>query len=120
MPFELGLACAIAEYGKLHSYILMEKKPYRLDQTLSDLKGQDVLIHNGIPKRIISCTLDVLRSDSKNPDPFEVYNNSRKLWAVAEKLKSRYSATTIFSRSIFLELAAAGIELSLAAGHIKN
>src|SRR5262245_19348009 len=38
MPFELGLACAVASQAKSHAYILLERKPYRLDRTLSDIK----------------------------------------------------------------------------------
>ena len=33
MPFELGLACALARYRKPHDYILMEKKPIRFRKT---------------------------------------------------------------------------------------
>jgi len=120
MPFELGLACAFARYRKPHDYILVEKKPYRLDQTLSDLKGRDPLIHHGSPRQIISCVLDVLRSGSHNPDPIEVYKNSMELWALAESLKRRYSITTIFSRSIFKELVIAGLELAVEAEHINK
>jgi hypothetical protein len=120
MPFELGLACALARYRKPHDYILMEKKSYRLDQTLSDLKGRDPLIHHGSPRRVISCVLDVLRSGSNNPDPVEVSKNSIELSTVAENLKRRYSVMTIFNRSIFHELVAVGIVLAVNAGHVKK
>lgn len=120
MPFELGLACAIAQYSKLHSYVIMEKKPYRLDRTLSDIKSCDPLIHYDNPRLIISGILDVLGSNTNNPDPIEVYNVSKTLWGIAEELKRKYSKTTIFSRSIFTELVAAGLKLSLAVGYIKK
>jgi hypothetical protein len=120
MPFELGLACALAEYRKFHYYFVMEKEPYRLDRTLSDLKGQDPLIHYNSPKRIVSSVISALRSKSQSPDPTEVYNNFRKLWAIAKELKSRYNESTIFNRSIFIRLVEAGNRLAITSGYIKK
>jgi len=120
MAFELGLACAIRQYGQSHDYIIMEKKQYRLDRTLSDIKGRDPLIHDGSPRRIISCILDVLRTDSNNPNPLEVYKMTHQLWKIAGELKRRYATATIFNRSIFLTLVQAGNELAVAAGYLKE
>lgn len=120
MPFELGLACALSEYRKPHFYFVIERVPYRLDQTLSDLKGRDPLIHYNSPKRIVSGVLSMLRSKFKNPNPKEVYSNYKKLLAIAEKLKRDYGDDTIFSRAIFSDLVEAGTELAVASGHIKK
>lgn len=111
MPFELGIACALAEYRKLHSYFVMEKVPYRLDRTLSDLKGRDPIVHYNNPKRIIAGVLGMLRSKSQNPAPQEVYGNYKKLLTIAEKLKRDYGERTIFNRAIFIDLVNAGTEL---------
>src|SRR5689334_21648258 len=46
MPFELGLACAIGITTGKHDVIVMDTHPYRMDQTLSDYKGRDLLIHH--------------------------------------------------------------------------
>ena len=120
MPFELGLACALAKYRKPHSYFVMEKKPHRLDQTLSDLKGQDPLVHHNSPKRIVSGVISALRSKSRSPDPKEVYINFKILWMIAKELKNRYSERTIFNRSIFIMLVEAGTRLAVASKHIKR
>jgi len=120
MPFELGLACAQAEYRKPHSYFVMEKAPYRLDRNLSDLKGRDPLIHHGSPKRIISGVLNMLRRKTRNPHPKEVFNNFKRLSGIAEKLKHDYGESTIFSRAIFIELVVAGTELAITSGHVKK
>jgi len=120
MPFELGLACALAEYRKPHAYIVMEKELHRLDRTLSDLKGRDPLVHHNSPKRIVNGVLSSFRSKSQNPDPGEVYNNFKKLWMIARELKKKYGEVTIFNRSIFEALIAAGIKLAEASGHIKR
>jgi hypothetical protein len=117
MPFELGLACAMAEYRKPHYYFVMEQAPYRLDRILSDLKGRDPLIHYNSPKRIVSGVLGMLRSKARNPDPKEVYRNYRKLLSIAAKLKSIHCESTIFGRSIFIDLVDSGIELAEFSGY---
>lgn len=120
MPFELGLACALAEYHKPHSYLVMEKERYRLDRTLSDLKGQDPLIHHDNPKRIVSVVISALSRKTQAPDPNEVYKNFKVLWAIGKELKSRYSENTIFNRAIFIRLVEAATRLAMTAGHIKK
>lgn len=127
MPFELGLACALARYGKYkfpkgyaHDFIIMEKTSYRLDRTLSDLKGIDPLIHHGRPKRIVSCVLDVLHSASNNPKLITVCKFSNKLWKTAEEFKRMHGATTIFTRSIFSDLVSAGLQFAVSAEHLSD
>lgn len=120
MPFELGLACAMAEYRKPHSYFVMEKKPYRLDRTLSDFKGQDPLIHHDRPRRIIGGVISTLQTKSKSVDPNEVYKNFKILWAIAKELKKGYGENTIFSRAIFIRIVEAGTRLAMTAGHIRK
>ncbi|MGH2626137.1 MAG: hypothetical protein ACRDHY_05750 [Anaerolineales bacterium] len=41
MPFEVGLAVATARWRPAHQWFLLEARPYRLQQTLSDLGGTD-------------------------------------------------------------------------------
>ena len=119
MPFELGLACALAEFLGDHSYVLLEKVPYRLDKTLSDLKGRDPLIHNGSAPRIITCILDVLRSDMAKADPDAVYRLYRILLRHAGTLKRRHRTQDIYTRSIFKQLVAAAVALATDAGFIE-
>lgn len=120
MPFELGLACALARYRKGYSYVVMEKKHYRLDRTLSDLKGQDPWIHHDNPKQIISVVISELSRKTQGPDPNEVFKNFKMLWTIGRELKSQYNEHTIFNRAIFLRLVEAATRLAMAAGHIKR
>lgn len=46
MPFEAGLAVAIAHVRR-HDWWLLETRPHRLQQSLSDLNGSDPVIHGG-------------------------------------------------------------------------
>ena len=62
MPFELGLAVALAFAGAgpdAHQFRILERKPYRLHQSLSDLLGHDPYIHRGCTEGVLECLLDV-------------------------------------------------------------
>lgn len=113
MPFELGLACNLAMMGSNHDFIILEKKPYRLDKTLSDLKGCDPFIHSNSPKGIINCVLDSLSSPSGDPEITQVYRLDKDLWKVAKELKKDSNQNTLFARIVFHKLTAAALELSI-------
>jgi hypothetical protein len=53
MPFELGLAAATALATKTHRWFVFERKPYRLQVSLSDVNGVDPYIHEGTPVGIL-------------------------------------------------------------------
>jgi hypothetical protein len=67
MPFELGLAAAIAfEDGVTHQWRALERVPFRLNQSLSDIGGYDHSIHSGT----IEGTMDVL---------LDIFGNAKSL-----------------------------------------
>jgi hypothetical protein len=112
MPFELGLACALSTYKGKHHYVLFEKEPYRLDRTLSDLKGRDPLIHGGKPEGVVNCVLDVLANDTRTPDLQRIHGLRKYLWRYACGLKREHGRSNLFHRSIFEKLVGAGTELA--------
>jgi hypothetical protein len=120
MPFELGLACALSAYRGNHSYIVLEKEPFRLDRTLSDLKGRDPLIHHGKAEGIINCVLDILGGTSGNPTPQDLRALCKRLWEYAHDLKARFRRDSLFHRSIFNELVTGGSLLASRAGLIPS
>jgi hypothetical protein len=119
MPFELGLACALSYKGR-HSYVLLEKEAFRLDRTLSDIKGRDPLIHRGTPVGVITCVLDVLGSRSGDPTPQEIQVFWKHLWKYACDLKTAYSRDSLFHRALFNELITGGTLLAGRAGLITR
>ncbi len=119
MPFELGLACNLDIMGGNHDFIILEKKPYRLDKTLSDLKGCDPFIHSNSPKGIINCVLDSLSSPSGDPEITQVYRLDKDLWKVAKELKKDSNKNTLFARIVFHKLTSAALELSVDQGLLE-
>ena len=60
MPFELGLAAAIAfEDGVTHQWRALERVPFRLNQSLSDIGGYDHSIHSGTVEGTMDVLLDI-------------------------------------------------------------
>ena len=70
MPFEVGLAVATARWRPAHQWFLLEARPYRVQQTLSDLGGTDAYIHCDRPRQLLIALTDAYPSgdvDTKNP-----------------------------------------------------
>lgn len=87
MPFELGLAVALARVTRRHKFALLEAKRFRLQKTLSDINGVDPAIHGNTPAGIISCVLAHLGKPSGNPTVSEVLSLHQKLWKAVPALK---------------------------------
>jgi hypothetical protein len=105
MPFELGLACSAAHNGGKHAYVLLEREPYRLDKTLSDIKGRDPYVYGRSPRRLIGCVLDALRrEDNRSPDPRAVQAVANELTVECRRIKRKFYSSHPFTGSIFKEL----------------
>lgn len=57
MPFELGLDYGVRLSGspalQRKCFLVLDEKPYRLKQALSDINGWDTSAHEGIPERAL-------------------------------------------------------------------
>ena len=58
MPFELGLAVAIAVIDQTHDFRILDAVPYRVAQSLSDSAGYEPFIHNGNATGVFEAVLD--------------------------------------------------------------
>ena len=68
MPFELGLFLGCKQFGrKPHpdkQCLVMDSRPYRYQQFLSDIAGQDISAHDGDPRAVVAAVRDWLRVSS--------------------------------------------------------
>lgn len=55
MPFELGIDIGCKTYGEKHDkkYLILEELPFRYQQVLSDISGQDIKWHLNKPILIV-------------------------------------------------------------------
>lgn len=117
MPFELGLAFAVTQARSAKSgYLLLESKPYRLDRTLSDMKGRDPIIHSGSYIQLVNGLLGELRVRGRRIDPVSVQKLTRRLIKVVMERKQRIRARTIYSGAMFDFSVVAATELATEAG----
>jgi len=112
MPFELGLACNLARYGRRHAVVVLERVRDRLDWTMSDYRGADPLIHGGSCDRLMTCLMDALVVPGAVPDLGKMRRIGRRLRSVAEAIKKSTRRPDLLTRLSYLALVDAATEIA--------
>src|SRR6266404_6794584 len=80
MPLELGMFLAAKRFGvgrqRKKVCLILDSMPYRYQQFISDIAGQDIQVHNNSDKEAISVVRNWLRSASRStvlPGGMEIY-----------------------------------------------
>jgi len=120
MPFELGLACALARHRGQHDYVIFDSEPYRLDRYLSDIKGRDPYIHQGTMFGAVKCVLDALSRPELQPEINRVYKMAVDLFQDAKIIKSNNRMDTIFNRTAFHRIVLVGVDYAVQRGFIPE
>ncbi len=117
MPFELGMAFALARHGS-HKLFVLERQSYRLQASLSDLNGLDPHVHGGTQSGVLRCVLDCFGTPSGAP-PFALLKIlAGRLNRAVAKLQREQGFETPFHPYMFLEIVQAAGELAHAEGLI--
>jgi hypothetical protein len=110
MPFELGLAVALARRSpNRHQFRVLEAAPYRLQHSLSDLNGFDPYIHHGTVNGMFEAICDVF-TDFR---PFLVSDIRvfRRVYRALELFRSRrFRTASPYTSDRFKQLVVAGRE----------
>lgn len=71
MPLELGIFLGAKKFGieeqGRKKCLVLDKEPYRYQQFISDIAGQDIYAHNNTPEEIVKRVRDWLRTASGRP-----------------------------------------------------
>jgi hypothetical protein len=102
MPFEVGLAVALARWRPAHQWFLFEAKPFRVQQTLSDLSGTDPYIHGEGSRRLLIALTDALVRATKQPTVDELGRIHRFLRDKSSGIRRNYG--TLFGARAFRDL----------------
>ena len=89
MPFELGLAAAGAAKSKV---FVLERRRYRLQQSLSDWNGVDPLIYNGTVAGIHRALLNVFDRRGSQINVKLLSRAYREVWRRYGELRREYGA----------------------------
>ena len=107
MPLELGVFLGAKKFGteeqKVKKCLVLDSEPYRYQQFMSDIAGQDIQVHSNSPEEIVKVVRDWLRTASKRrtiPDGSIIWGRyqdfMRDLPQTVERLKLR-PETLIFN-----------------------
>ncbi len=89
MPFELGLAVAIAKMERRkHEWFVFESVRHRLNKSLSDLAGTDPYIHEGTSRGVLGALVNVL-SRSRHAESSRTASTWSAAVAPTSALKTR-------------------------------
>lgn len=111
MPFELGLAAAVALTGRQHRWYVLERRPYRLQASLSDVNGYDPFIHRGSPVGMIHAIANAF-SKPGEASINQLLTLFGELEAIARNLKRRERYSSLFAPRPFRQLVLAGNRLA--------
>ncbi len=71
MPLELGLFLAAKKFGgskqSRKKCLIFDRELYRYQKYMSDISGQDIHAHSGIPSRLVAELAAWLRAETKDP-----------------------------------------------------
>ncbi len=98
MPLELGMFLAAKRFGSSKQRqkvcLVLDSMPYRYQQFISDIAGQDIQVHNNSAKEAITVVRNWLRSASRAtilPGGMEIYRRfqlfEQELLALCAELK---------------------------------
>lgn len=108
MPFELGIAFALAQSSS-HRIFAFEEKERRIDASLSDMKAFDPIIHGGTAEGILGGLLDCFDRPGGAPPLDRLVSMAKRLALVAAKAQRDFRRDDPFKRAIFLQLVAAAL-----------
>ena len=70
MPLELGIFLGAKRFGsetqKGKKCLILDREPYRYQQFMSDIAGQDIQAHNNAPEEIVKVVRNWLRTASRH------------------------------------------------------
>lgn len=104
MPFELGLAVAVAHLERKHTWFMFESKRHRLQKSLSDVNGHDPFVHGGTELGVLRAIRNMFRWSSARPDVRDLANLLGDLQKQATLLKRRNAHPSLFEPAAFGQL----------------
>jgi hypothetical protein len=105
MPFELGLAVALAQTGaRRHAWFVFEARAHRMKKSLSDLGGTDEHVHGGTPRGVMRALANVLARSRHRPTVAEMEQIYGYLKKAAGAIKENLRTDSLYGARPFKDL----------------
>jgi len=114
MPFEAGLAVAIARSRPDHQWFLLEARAHRIQKTLSDLSGTDPYIHRNSPRQLLVALTDALVRVARQPTLDELDEVFQLLRTEANAIQRSHG--TLFRARAFRDLVVVAVDFATRIG----
>ncbi len=116
MPFELGLAVALAAGNEGETWYVCEAVPHRINKSLSDLDGTDVRIHRGTIRGVFGALCEIFVRKTRQPSVQEMYRIYLALRRNLPMLTRRAGATNPYGARIFQDLVVTAKAITVGLG----
>ena len=104
MPLELGIFLGAKKFGieeqKRKKCLILDTEPYRYQQFISDIAGQDIQAHNDAPELTVKVVRDWLRTASRR----ETIPSGGIIWERYQEFREKLPQTAREARLIAEEL----------------
>jgi hypothetical protein len=111
MPFELGLAVAMAKSGTTNArqgnWFVFEALQRRVHKSLSDLDGTEVYIHGGTVRGVFGQLANAFVRAARQPTVQEMDTVFQKLERAVPAIKRDAGSSDLFATSVFSKLVVA-------------
>lgn len=107
MPFELGLAVAMAKVGPVArqgNWFVFESMKRRVQKSLSDLDGTEVYIHSGTVRGVFAQLANAFVREARQPTVQQMEVVFDKLTRAVPVVKQQAGTRDLFAASVFTKL----------------
>ncbi len=113
MPFELGLSVAWEKATKRkNTWFVFESKEYRLEKSLSDLKGTDAYIHHGKITGVFRELCNSFFRAKRQPTVQQMKTIYRNLKRLLPKILRQAGGQSLYSTRVFKEICVLAIDFA--------
>jgi hypothetical protein len=103
MPFELGIAVALARVVD-NEYVILDTVPNRLDKALSDVRGMDAQIFDGSAMGVFRALSNIFHRNDFQPEPRHFRRVMSRLKSAAARIKRDFGFKSVFEAKPFSDL----------------
>ncbi len=116
MPFELGVAVAIAQARPSHHWFMFEAERFRLQKSLSDVNGYDPFIHDGKPDGVLKAIKGMFHWPEPRPNIKDLRALLLDVKLLVRTLKREHALGSFFDKTGF-GLLVLGVQKLVSGKH---